>query len=93
MRVLSQVDFVELGKTLGVPALVIAFIFLLAAMYLRAMIPVLADKVKAESELYRAIAIMLPTMQREIAALNVKTDEQLAILNRIQERIESKHAN
>ena len=79
---IGQIDLIELGKTLGVPAFVLFCIFLLAFWYVKAMMPIWKDDAKADVELKN-------TLNKELPKIAANTEKNLNELRELHKRHES----
>jgi len=61
---LSQIDFLELGKALGIPAAVLAFIFVIVWKYFTTMLPTWHDKAEADVKLTQSLTTELPKIAK-----------------------------
>ena len=94
-NLIGQIDLIELGKTLGVPAFVLFCIFLLAFWYVKAMMPIWKDDAKADVELKNTLNKELPKIAanteknlNELRELHKRHDETQKKQSSVAERVE-----
>lgn len=61
---LSQIDWTEIGKTLGVPAAILFFVLGLVGIYFKTMLPVWKANAEAEVKLKNTLATQLPIIAK-----------------------------